>query len=249
MISLDFLGKVSVFKGLAEDQLTIIQECCSEKGFSHGDKLFDEGDEASHLWIVMEGQVDLRFELPGRSTSMKNTITTISKTKTFGWSSLVVPNEYALSAYCATRKCTVVKVEKECLFNLFEKNARLGYVTMSNLSEIIGKRFDRLATSALDTPFALVKITVHLATCGIAAGAREVMTTLMDEMARVDRQDIQIATAGCIGKCKTEPNVTVEIEYTDPVIYQGMTSDRIRQVFQKHILKGEVQTEYVLSDR
>lgn len=248
MINLDFLEKVSVFKGLDKDQLTVVLECCSEKGFFHGDKLFDEGEDATHLWLVVDGRVDLRFELPGQSTSVKNTIATISKTKTFGWSSLVVPNEYALSAYCATRRCAVIKVGKECLFNLFEKNARLGYVIMSNLSEIIGKRFDRLVTSTLDTPFAMVKITVHMATCGIAAGAREVMTALMDEMARIDRQDIQIATAGCIGKCNTEPNVTVEIEYTEPVIYQEMTSDRIRQVFQKHILKGEVQTDYALSD-
>ena len=247
MTSLEFLEKVSAFRGLSREELELIQGCCSEHRFSREAKLFDEGDDATHLWIVVEGEVDLRFELPGQRASGKNTIATIRETKTFGWSSLVVPSEYALSSYCASRKCTVIKAEKECLFDLFEKNSRIGYVVMSNLSEIIGKRFDRLVASALETPFAMVKITVHMATCGIAAGAREVMTALVEEMARVDRKDIQIATSGCIGKCSTEPNVTVEMEYAEPVIYQKMNSEKMREVFQKHILKGEVQADHVLA--
>jgi NADP-reducing hydrogenase subunit HndB len=92
-----------------------------------------------------------------------------------------------------------------------------------------------------------VKITVHMGTCGIAAGAREVMDALMEEMAETDRQDIRVMNSGCMGMCSSEPNVTVEIEGQPPVIYQHMDRNKMRQVFKRHVLKGEVQTDFALA--
>ena len=95
---------------------------------------------------------------------------------------------------------------------------------------------------------AKVKITVHMSTCGIAAGARQVMSALVEEISNANRQDIEVASAGCIGQCKNEPNVTVEIGSSEPVVYQEMTPEKMRRIFQKHILGGEVQDEYVLNN-
>ncbi|UCD81004.1 MAG: (2Fe-2S) ferredoxin domain-containing protein [Desulfobacterales bacterium] len=92
-----------------------------------------------------------------------------------------------------------------------------------------------------------VKITVHMGTCGIAAGAREVMNALMDEMAQTDRQDIRVVTSGCMGMCSSEPNVTVEIQDGEPIVYQKMEPNRMRQVFKRHVLMGEVQTDFALA--
>jgi NADP-reducing hydrogenase subunit HndB len=94
---------------------------------------------------------------------------------------------------------------------------------------------------------ATVKITVHMGTCGIAAGARQVMNTLMEELAQVDRQDIRVVASGCMGMCSSEPNVTVEIEGEKPVVYQKMDVNRMRQVFKRHVLLGEVQTDFALA--
>lgn len=94
---------------------------------------------------------------------------------------------------------------------------------------------------------AKIKITVHMGTCGIAAGAREVMTALIEEMAEVDRPDIRIVSSGCIGMCSSEPNVTVEIEEQDPFVYQLMDANKMRQVFRRHVLLGEVQTDFAMA--
>jgi len=94
---------------------------------------------------------------------------------------------------------------------------------------------------------ATVKVTVHMGTCGIAAGAREVMNALLEAKAETDRQDIRVITAGCMGKCSSEPNVTVEILGTEPIVYQHMDADRMRQVFEHHVLLGEVQTDFALA--
>jgi NADP-reducing hydrogenase subunit HndB len=92
-----------------------------------------------------------------------------------------------------------------------------------------------------------VKITVHMGTCGIAAGAREVMKALMTEMAEADRQDIRVVTSGCMGMCSSEPNITVEILDSEPIVYQHMDANRTRQVFRRHVLQGEVQTDFALA--
>jgi NADP-reducing hydrogenase subunit HndB len=94
---------------------------------------------------------------------------------------------------------------------------------------------------------ATVKITVHMGTCGIAAGARAVMNALMEEMAGADRQDIRVVTSGCMGMCSSEPNVTVEMQEADPIVYQHMDANRMRQVFKRHVLLGEVQTDFALA--
>ena len=101
--------------------------------------------------------------------------------------------------------------------------------------------------TALRDGQAAVKITVHMGTCGIAAGAREVMNALLEEMAATDRQDIRVLTSGCMGKCSSEPNVTVEIMGSEPIVYQHMDADKMRQVFQRHVLLGEVQTDFTLA--
>jgi NADP-reducing hydrogenase subunit HndB len=69
----------------------------------------------------------------------------------------------------------------------------------------------------------------------------------VEEVSRSDRPDIEVASSGCIGQCKNEPNVTVEIGGGEPVIYQKMTPDKVRQVFKEHILRGQVQIDYVLN--
>ena len=247
MAILDFLRQVDVFKGLTDTQLTGLEDHCREMEFRQNDKLFSEGDDSSCLWIVKEGRVDLRFDLPDRLTSTKNTISAISGFMTFGWSSLVAPHKYRLSAYCATNSCRVIQIEREELEKYFSRDSKTGYLVMSNLVEIIGYRFRQLQDSAAKPSYANIKITVHLATCGIIAGAREVMNALVEEMALADRPEIEVKSGGCIGNCDTHPNVTVEIEGEDPVVYQKINAEKMRRVFKQHILTGEVQSAFVLA--
>lgn len=94
---------------------------------------------------------------------------------------------------------------------------------------------------------AKVKVTVHMGTCGIAAGARDVMNALMDELAEADRDDIRVVASGCMGMCSSEPNVTVEADGAEPIVYQLMDANKMRQVFRRHVLLGEVQTDFALA--
>jgi NADH:ubiquinone oxidoreductase subunit F (NADH-binding)/(2Fe-2S) ferredoxin len=94
---------------------------------------------------------------------------------------------------------------------------------------------------------AKVKITVHMGTCGLAAGAQDVMDVLLEEIELTDRQDIYVMNSGCAGMCSSEPNVTVEVMGHDPVIYQDVDRDKMRQIFKTHTLEGEVLADFALA--
>ena len=101
--------------------------------------------------------------------------------------------------------------------------------------------------NSLRNGLASTKITVHMGTCGIAAGARDVMNALMEEMAAANRTDIRVVASGCMGMCSSEPNVTIAVEGSEPIVYQLMDANKMRQVFKRHVLLGEVQTDFALA--
>jgi NADP-reducing hydrogenase subunit HndB len=92
-----------------------------------------------------------------------------------------------------------------------------------------------------------VKVTVHMGTCGIASGAKEVMDALMNEISEAGSSDIAVTTSGCMGLCSREPLVTVEILDQEPIKYEYVNPNKMRQIFKRHILQGEIQTPFVLA--
>jgi NADP-reducing hydrogenase subunit HndB len=115
-----------------------------------------------------------------------------------------------------------------------------------NVEDLISIKEKTAQAISLRHKKAPVRITVHMGTCGIAAGARDVMSALLEVRAQSDRSDIHVITSGCIGMCSSEPLVTVEVAGSRPVVYQRMDPAKIRQVFQSHVLGGDVQTDFVL---
>ncbi|MBW1711720.1 MAG: (2Fe-2S) ferredoxin domain-containing protein [Deltaproteobacteria bacterium] len=101
--------------------------------------------------------------------------------------------------------------------------------------------------TALREGGATVKVTVHMGTCGIASGARQVMDALLEELSQTDRQDITVTTSGCIGLCSQEPIVTVELLDQEPIRYSFVDPNKMRQIFHRHILEGELQDQWVLA--
>jgi NADP-reducing hydrogenase subunit HndB len=91
------------------------------------------------------------------------------------------------------------------------------------------------------------KVTVHMGTCGIAAGARAVMDSLMNEIAEAGVSDVMVTTSGCAGMCSKEPMVTVELIGQEPIIYGTMDANKMRQVFKRHVQLGEVQTMFAMA--
>lgn len=91
------------------------------------------------------------------------------------------------------------------------------------------------------------RVTVHMGTCGIAAGARDVMDALLDEISRSNVRDVIVTTSGCAGLCNREPMATVELKDHPPVKYGDLTAEKMRQIFVRHVQGGQMLTEFVLA--
>lgn len=91
------------------------------------------------------------------------------------------------------------------------------------------------------------KITVHMGTCGIAAGARKIMNTLMDEIERREMTDVILTSSGCAGLCSKEPMVTVELKDQTPVKYVDLTPEKIRQILEEHVIGGKAVLDHAFA--
>ncbi len=97
-----------------------------------------------------------------------------------------------------------------------------------------------------DTDEDTVRIVVGMATCGIAAGARPVLSALVDEVGKRGLSHVTVAQTGCIGMCRLEPIVEVMEPGKDRVTYVKMTEEKAKKVIAEHIVNGNVVTEYTI---
>ena len=100
---------------------------------------------------------------------------------------------------------------------------------------------------ALRAGTARARVTIHMGTCGIAAGAREVMAALLKAIEDQGVSDVMVTTSGCAGLCSREPMATVEVRSQAPVKYVNLTPEKMAQVFRQHVLGGEVVTDAALA--
>ncbi len=90
------------------------------------------------------------------------------------------------------------------------------------------------------------KITVGMGTCGIAAGAREVMHALLREL-EARNIEANVATVGCIGLCAQEPLVDIEQAGAPRITYGKVKPDMVPTLVEEHLVKGKVVTQWVVA--
>jgi NADP-reducing hydrogenase subunit HndB len=93
-----------------------------------------------------------------------------------------------------------------------------------------------------------VRINVHMGTCGIAAGAREILTRVMKEIEARNLQDVIVTNSGCAGLCSKEPMMTVEVlGEPAPVKYVSLTPAKVKSIIEGHVVGGRPVQEYALA--
>ncbi|MCF2651021.1 (2Fe-2S) ferredoxin domain-containing protein [Anaeromassilibacillus senegalensis] len=118
---------------------------------------------------------------------------------------------------------------------------------MKSLAELQAIR-DRARASVniRENSEAKTRVLVGMATCGIAAGARPVLTAIVDEVAKRELGDIMVTQTGCIGICQYEPVVEVIDADGTKTTYVKMTAEKALRVVNDHLVNGNVVTEYTI---
>ena len=94
-----------------------------------------------------------------------------------------------------------------------------------------------------------IRVVVGMATCGIAAGARPVLNTIVEEVNNAGLYEkVTVSQTGCIGYCQLEPIVEVYEPGKEKVTYIKMTSEKAKEVVEKHLKGGNVVTEYTVAN-
>jgi NADP-reducing hydrogenase subunit HndB len=91
------------------------------------------------------------------------------------------------------------------------------------------------------------KVTVHMGTCGIASGAREILSAFLKKKEEAEATDVIITTSGCAGLCGREPMATVELQQQAPVKYVDLTPQKVGQIFTEHVQAGKLVREFALA--
>jgi len=90
------------------------------------------------------------------------------------------------------------------------------------------------------------RVVVGMATCGIAAGARPVLLSFVEEINKRKLMDVTVSQTGCIGVCRLEPIVEVYKPGQDKVTYVKMTPDKVAKVVSEHIVNDRPVIEYTI---
>ena len=117
---------------------------------------------------------------------------------------------------------------------------------MKSLQELEAIRKKTLDTINLRKEHDGTRVVVGMATCGIAAGARPVLTTFMEEVAARNLQNVAVAQTGCIGVCRLEPIVEVFKPNEEKVTYVKVNPDMVGRIITEHVVNGNPVTEYTI---
>lgn len=106
----------------------------------------------------------------------------------------------------------------------------------------------KVGTTVRDDNSDDIRVVVGMATCGIAAGARPVLTEFVKEVGTRNLNNVTVTQTGCIGVCQFEPVVEVFIPGKDKVTYVKMTPDKVAQVVTEHLVNGRPVQEFTIGE-
>ncbi|NLB89944.1 MAG: (2Fe-2S) ferredoxin domain-containing protein [Clostridiales bacterium] len=93
------------------------------------------------------------------------------------------------------------------------------------------------------------RIVVGMATCGIAAGARPVMMSFLEELKKRGMENVTVTQTGCVGMCTYEPMADVYLPGEEKVTYVELTPEKVNRIVVEHLANGKPVVEFSIGAR
>lgn len=135
----ELLRQADLLQGLPDEDVERISAIATTQNLSSGDYLFLLGDDAVRLYVLVKGRVDLCFPMSLGETLNDVSVEVVSPGQTMGWSALVKPYRFTLSAR-ASGPTQVVSFARTDLLEFFNASPRIGYAVLTRISELVGVR-------------------------------------------------------------------------------------------------------------
>ena len=120
---------------------------------------------------------------------------------------------------------------------------------MKSLAELAAIREKMKDKVAIRKGLGQVRVVVGMGTCGIAAGARSVLSAFVEKVSEVGLSDkVTVTQTGCVGNCQLEPVVEVFEDGKEKVTYVKMTAEKVSEVVEQHLKGGKVVEQYTIEN-
>lgn len=135
------LKRCQVFSTLDDIALEGVAGSVIEKQYGAGTAIFEEGEKANELLIIQGGRVALQMGLPKSqaATTRRITVDVVSRDEIIGWSAIVEPHVYTLTAVCL-QETRALSVSGSKLTWLLQENAAIGYEVLKELIKVVASR-------------------------------------------------------------------------------------------------------------
>ena len=121
---------------------------------------------------------------------------------------------------------------------------------MKSLAELKAIRDKTRASVTLrENAEAGTRVMVGMATCGIAAGAKPVMSAFLEEVSKRNLKHVVVSQTGCIGMCKLEPIVEVFVPGQEKVTYVKVTPEKVSRIVAEHIVNNQPVKEFTVDEK
>lgn len=117
-------------------------------------------------------------------------------------------------------------------------------LTLDDLRKMRGEK--QKAMELRDNSNKDVQVIVGMGTCGIAAGAKETFTTLVDTLAEKGLTNVLVRQTGCMGMCHSEPTVEVVVPGMPAIVYGHVDAATAKEIVEKHIVGKEIVSAKIL---
>lgn len=117
---------------------------------------------------------------------------------------------------------------------------------MKSLDELKKLRDESIKNMEMRNTDKEIRVVVGMATCGIAAGARPVLTSFVEEIAKRSLKNVEVVQTGCIGMCTYEPIVEIFAPDKEKVTYIHVDAEKAKRIVAEHIVNGNVIKEYTI---
>lgn len=115
---------------------------------------------------------------------------------------------------------------------------------IKSLEELQSLQDEELEKKKAKAKSSKAQISIAMGACSIAAGAREAMNAMLDEIKLENLSGILLTQTGCIGLCEEEPTVQIQIGDQPKVTYGRVSPDIAKQIVKEHLASGKILQDY-----
>ncbi len=132
----DLLNRFALIEGFTEDQINLLCPLIDDVTFVTDQVIFDQGDRATFLYFVLEGQVSIRFN-PEDGPVLS--VAELNEGDVFGWSAAMGSDCYTSGAVC-TENGIFIQMNGEELKTLCQEHPETGILILNRLAGVIAQR-------------------------------------------------------------------------------------------------------------